>query len=49
MYIYIYIPVCLVRHYHCPSAGIAHNFYISYIFLYLQCNKKTNYIHLIIK
>ena len=34
MYIYIQ-PVLPVRHYHCPGAGIAHNFYISYIFLYL--------------
>ena len=45
----MYIPVLPVRYYHCSSAGIAHNFYISYIFLYLQCNKKTNYIYLVIK
>ena len=49
IHIYIYIPVLPVRHYHCPDAGIAHNFYISYIFLYVQGNKKTNCIYLVIK
>ena len=45
----LHTPVWPVRYYHCPSAAIAHNFYISYNILYLQCNKKTNNIYFVIK
>ena len=39
IYIYFYIPVCPVKHYYCPTASLP-TIVMSYIFIYLQCNKK---------
>ena len=51
MYIYIYVYNCLTGETlllsHAERAGIANNFYMSYIFIYIQCNNKTNYIFLL--